>query len=49
MILRPVGMAPVPGGGACRTGILRAQIEATAEQFDGVNQVRFIDEELFQP
>ncbi len=37
------------GGGACRTGILRAQIEATAEQFDGVNQVRFIDEELFQP
>jgi len=37
------------GGGACRTGILRGQIEATAKQFDGVNEVRFIDEELFQP
>ena len=37
------------GGGACRTGILRAQIEATAKQFDGVNEACFIPEELFQP
>jgi hypothetical protein len=37
------------GGGACRTGILRGQIETTAKQFDGVNEVRFIPEELFQP
>lgn len=37
------------GGGACRTGILRGQIEATVKQFDGVNEVRFIPEELFQP
>ncbi len=37
------------GGGACRAGILRAQIEATAGQFDGVREVRFIPETLFQP
>jgi len=37
------------GGGSCRVGILRAQIEATAKQFAGVNEVRVIPEELFQP
>lgn len=37
------------GGGSCRVGILWAQIEATAKQFDGVNEARFIPEELFQP
>lgn len=36
-------------GGSCRTGILWAQIERTARQFDGVNEVRFQPEELFQP
>jgi hypothetical protein len=36
-------------GGACRVGILWAQIEATAEQFPEVNDVRFAPEELFQP
>lgn len=37
------------GGGSCRVGILRRQIEATARQFDGVRHVRIIPEELFQP
>ena len=37
------------GGGSCRVGILRAQIEATAKQFEGVGDARFIPEELFQP
>jgi spore germination protein GerM len=37
------------GGGSCRVGILRAQIQATAKQFAGVDEVRFIPEELFQP
>lgn len=37
------------GGGACRTGILWAQIEATAKQFPSVKSVRFLPEELFQP
>lgn len=36
-------------GGACRAGILWFQIEATAKQFSGVEQVRFIPETLFQP
>lgn len=36
-------------GGACRTGILWAQIEATGLQFPGVSEVRFQPEELFQP
>ena len=36
-------------GGACRVGILWAQIEATAKQFPEVSQVKFIPEELFQP
>jgi hypothetical protein len=36
-------------GGSCRTGILWSQIKKTAEQFDGVNEVRFQPEELFQP
>lgn len=36
-------------GGACRAGILWFQIEQTAKQFPGVNQVRFLPEELFQP
>lgn len=37
------------GGGSCRVGILWFQIEATAKQFSGVQQVRFEPEELFQP
>ena len=37
------------GGGSCRVGILWFQIEATAKQFSGVSQVRFMPEELFQP
>jgi len=37
------------GGGSCRVGILWFQIEATAKQFVGVNSVRFLPEELFQP
>lgn len=37
------------GGGACRVGILWAQIERTARQFTGVQEVRFEPEELFQP
>jgi hypothetical protein len=35
--------------GSCRVGILWAQIEATAEQFPGVNEVKFLPGELFQP
>jgi len=37
------------GGGSCRVAILRSEIEATAKQFEGVNSVRFLPEELFQP
>lgn len=37
------------GGGSCRAGILWFQIEATAMQFEGVEQVRFVPETLFQP
>jgi len=37
------------GGGSCRVGILRAQIEATANQFGGVNEVRFMPDSVFQP
>jgi hypothetical protein len=36
-------------GGACRTAILWKQIEATAKQFNGVTQVKFIPADLFQP
>lgn len=36
-------------GGSCRTAILWAQIEATAQQFPTVTSVRFMPEELFQP
>jgi hypothetical protein len=36
-------------GGSCRVGILWFQIEATAKQFEGVKEVRFLPEELFQP
>ena len=36
-------------GGSCRVGILWAQIEKTALQFPGVEEVRFLPEELFQP
>ncbi len=36
-------------GGSCRVGILWFQIEATAEQFPEVQQVRFLPEEIFQP
>ena len=36
-------------GGSCRAGILWFQIEETAKQFDGVDEVRFQPEELFQP
>jgi hypothetical protein len=36
-------------GGSCRVAILRSQIEATVRQFDGVREVRFIPDSLFQP
>ncbi|PIR88802.1 MAG: hypothetical protein COU09_00280 [Candidatus Harrisonbacteria bacterium CG10_big_fil_rev_8_21_14_0_10_44_23] len=36
-------------GGSCRAGILWFQIEETAKQFDGVYEVYFQPEELFQP
>ena len=36
-------------GGSCRTGILWAQINKTALQFDAVQEVRFEPEDLFQP
>lgn len=36
-------------GGACRAGILWAQIAATAKQFPEVKEVRFKSENLFQP
>jgi hypothetical protein len=36
-------------GGSCRTGILWFQIEKTAKQFSGVDEVRFLPEHLFQP
>lgn len=36
-------------GGSCRVGILWAQIEATATQFDGFDEVRFAPDTLFQP
>jgi hypothetical protein len=36
-------------GGSCRSGILWLQIERTAQQFDGVDVVRFEPEDLFQP
>ena len=36
-------------GGSCRVGILWAQIEKTALQFDGVRKVVFQPDTLFQP
>jgi hypothetical protein len=36
-------------GGACRVAVLRAQIEATVKQFNGVRQVTFVPQTLFQP
>jgi len=36
-------------GGACRTGILRAQIEKTAFQFPEVHEVRILPSEALQP
>lgn len=36
-------------GGSCRVGILWSQIEATAQQFKEVKEVKFWPEELFQP
>lgn len=36
-------------GGSCKVSILRAQIEATAKQFGGVNSVRFMPASVFQP
>ncbi len=37
------------GGGSCRVGILWNQIRHTAEQFETVDEVRFLPETLFQP
>ncbi|HSQ35310.1 MAG TPA: GerMN domain-containing protein [Candidatus Binatia bacterium] len=37
------------GGGACRSGVLWFQIEATARQAAGVDRVRFVPDTLFQP
>ena len=39
----------VTGGGSCRANILWLQIQETAKQFDGVEEVQFQPEELFQP
>lgn len=36
-------------GGSCRVGILWAQIENTARQFEEVASVRFVPDSLFQP
>jgi len=36
-------------GGSCKTTILRAQVEATAKQFGGVTEVRYLPPESFQP
>lgn len=36
-------------GGACRVAVLWAQIEETALQFEGVEQVRYQPADLFQP
>lgn len=36
-------------GGACRTGILRAQIENTALQLPQVREVRILPSEALQP
>lgn len=36
-------------GGSCRVGVLWFQIETTARQFNGVQEVRFQPETLFQP
>ena len=36
-------------GGSCRAGLLWSQIEKTARQFEGVREVRFFPEDLFQP
>lgn len=36
-------------GGACRTGILRAQVEKTALQFPEVREVRILPPEVLQP
>ncbi len=36
-------------GGSCRVSILRAEIEATGMQFDGVKEVKILPEELLQP
>jgi len=43
------GLNSKTGGGSCRVGILWFQIEATAKQFSGVQEVKFLPEELFQP
>lgn len=37
------------GGGSCRAATLWFQIEATAKQFAGIGEARFIPETLFQP
>ena len=36
-------------GGSCRVNIIRKSLEATAKQFPGVESVRFMPAELFQP
>jgi len=36
-------------GGSCRSGILWLQIEKTAKQFTGIEDVQFQPEDLFQP
>lgn len=36
-------------GGSCRVGVLRAQVEATAKQFGGVNTVRYQPIGVFEP
>lgn len=36
-------------GGSCRVAVLWKQVQATAQQFPGVTEVRFLPEDIFQP
>lgn len=47
-----ITLSEVPGftsGGACRVGLLRAQIEKTALQFPEIKEVKILPEEILQP
>ncbi len=47
-----INLNEVPGftsGGSCRVGILSSQIKKTAMQFEGVKEVIFLPDSIFQP